>query len=170
MMHNEEYFDIVDDNGKIIGKALRSECHGNSALIHRTVHAVIYHSDGRILLQKRSRNKDIQPDKWDTAVGGHLDSGEDYKTAIVREIKEEVGILVNFSELEYITDAKIRNRIESENIKIFKLVSNGPFKFQQEEISEIKFWKIDELCNAVKKTPDIFTPNLLTELKLIGVI
>jgi isopentenyldiphosphate isomerase len=170
MKKNEEYFDIVDDSGKIIGKASRSECHGNPALIHRTVHAVVYHPDGRILLQKRSKNKDIQPEKWDTAVGGHLDCGEDFQTAAVREIKEELGISVNFSELEYLADAEIRNDIESENIKIYKLISSGPFKFQKEEISEIRFWKIDELRTAVSETPELFTPNLLTELELLEII
>lgn len=69
----QEYFDIYDEAGNRIGRALRSECHGNPALLHHTSHVVVFHpAGGRILLQKRSRSKDIQPGKWDTASAATL--------------------------------------------------------------------------------------------------
>ena len=173
----KEYFDIVDDDGKIIGKALRSECHGNPALIHRTVHVVVFHPDGRMLLQKRNQDKDIQPGKWDTAVGGHVDSGEDYETAVIRELAEELGVVAELScsavpslclgsaDLKFLMDTEIRNDVESENVRIYSLTHPGPFEFQKEEMSEVKFWKICELRTTIKETPEIFTPNLIEELK-----
>ena len=89
---SEELFDIVDDNGNIIGTAPRSKCHGDPSLIHRTAHVFVFHPDGRqVLLQLRRKDKDIQPGKWDTSVGGHLDHGEDYETAARRELREELG-------------------------------------------------------------------------------
>ena len=76
-----EYLDIFDETGKKVGCALRSECHGNPSLLHRTSHVVVFHpEDGKLLLQKRTMNKDIQPGKWDTAVGGHLAPGESFET------------------------------------------------------------------------------------------
>jgi len=165
IMKQDEYFDVVDESGSVIGKAKRSECHGNPDLIHRTIHAVVFHPDGRMLLQKRSMNKDVQPGKWDTAVGGHLDSGEDFQTAVLREIKEELGLLVDFSDLEYIMDAKIRNSIESENIKVYKLIHAGPFNFQKEEIEKVEFWDMGDLEKSIESNPKAFTPNLLLELK-----
>lgn len=160
-----EYFDIVDESGKVVGCALRSECHGNPALIHRTVHVVVFHPDGRMLLQKRNQDKDIQPGKWDTAVGGHIDSGEDHETAVVRELAEELGVIAKFADLKYLMDSEIRNEVESENVRVFSLIHPGPFNFQLEEISEVKFWKIDELRQAITETPEIFTPNLIKEFK-----
>ena len=75
----EELFDIYNEAGEHVGHAPRSRCHGDPSLIHRTCHVVIIHpASGEILLQKRSLAKDIQPGKWDTAVGGHLALGEDY--------------------------------------------------------------------------------------------
>lgn len=165
-MHDDlEYFDIIDESGSVIGKALRSDCHGNPSLIHRTVHVIVYHPDGRMLLQKRNQDKDIQPGKWDTAVGGHLDLGEDYSDAVIRELSEELGVFLKFEELKYVMSAKIRNEIESENVKVYSIVYSGPFNYQRDEIQEIKFWTICELRKGIKNTPEIFTPNFIQEFK-----
>ena len=99
-----EFFDIYDEQGNHIGTAPRSECHGNPALIHRTAHVVVIHPEsGDILLQKRNMTKDIQPGKWDTAVGGHLALGEDFETGAKRELAEELGI--DDAELFHIFDS-----------------------------------------------------------------
>ena len=92
-MSADELFDIIDDaTGEVIGTAPRKRCHGDPSLIHRSVHIVVFNTAGQILLQKRNLHKDIQPGKWDTAVGGHLDSGETYLDAAKREFGEELGI------------------------------------------------------------------------------
>ena len=161
-MPGEELFEIVDGNGNVTGTAPRSECHGNPALTHRCAHVVVYHPDGRILLQKRSIDKDIQPGKWDTAVGGHLQVGEDFESGARREMNEELGLPPALP-LKFLFDATIRNEIESENVRVFSAVSEGPFDFDRNEISEVRFWTVEEL----KASPDRddFTPNLKAELK-----
>jgi len=54
-VQGNERFDIVDEDGNVIGSALRRECHGNPALLHRVIHVVIVNGRGDLLLQKRSR-------------------------------------------------------------------------------------------------------------------
>ena len=71
-----EWFPLVNEEGETIGKATRKECHSGSKLLHPVIHLHIFNKDGDLYLQKRSMNKDIQPGKWDTAVGGHIDYGE----------------------------------------------------------------------------------------------
>ena len=161
-VNNSEYFDIVDENNNIIGSAPRSECHGNPKLIHRTAHVIVESTKGEILLQKRSMNKDIQPGKWDTAVGGHFDSGETADQAVRREMNEELNI-PKTAPLTFLFELKERNEIESENISVYKLVSDGPFQFQKEEIDEIKFWNKEDLQNIVGKS--ILTPLCERELE-----
>ena len=77
-MTSEEYFDLIEDaSSGVIGRATRKECHGNPALLHRSIRVLILHPDGkRMLLQKRALSKDVFPGRWDMAVGGHVDSGE----------------------------------------------------------------------------------------------
>jgi mutator protein MutT len=52
----------------------------------------VFNSKGEIYLQRRPDWKDIQPGKWDTAVGGHIDYGETPEEALRREVREELGI------------------------------------------------------------------------------
>ena len=67
----KEIFPIVDEDGNVIGSATRGECHSGSMLLHPVVHLHVFNSKGDIYLQKRPEWKDIQPGKWDTAVGYH---------------------------------------------------------------------------------------------------
>jgi len=78
----EEWFPLVDEKGETIGKATRKECHSGSKMLHPVVHLHIFNKAGDLYLQKRSINKDIQPGKWDTAVGGHIDYGETVEDAL----------------------------------------------------------------------------------------
>jgi mutator protein MutT len=52
----------------------------------------VFNGQGDVYLQKRPEWKDIQPGKWDTAVGGHIDYGETPEEALQREVREELGI------------------------------------------------------------------------------
>lgn len=154
----EELLDIYDDSGVRIGLASRRLCHGNPTLLHHTSHVIVIHPDREhLLLQKRSLSKDIQPGKWDTAVGGHLDPGEDYLAGARRELAEELGVTGEV-ELRHLFDSQIRNEIESEDTRVFAIVHPGPFRFQREEIDEVRFWSFEELRNPANFGE--FTPNL----------
>ena len=158
-----EWFEVVDEDDRIIGMASRSQVHGNPALIHRTVHVIVFNSERRILLQKRSKNKDIQPGKWDTAVGGHLCPGENYETAARRETGEELGIEAEELPLIYLFDLKIRNEIESENVRVYAAVHDGPFTPPAKEIDEVRFWTPEEINK--NRGAGKFTPNLEDEFR-----
>src|SRR4030043_1960213 len=92
MSEQEELLEVVDHEGKIISILPRTHIHGNPSLIHRVVHVLIFNTEGKLLLQKRSLNKDVAPGKWDTSVGGHVNLGEDPLSAANREMREELGI------------------------------------------------------------------------------
>ena len=157
-----EYFDIYDEMGNHLGTALRSKCHGNPALIHCTAHVAVKHPEtGALLLQKRRMDKDIQPGKWDTAVGGHLDAGETFESAAQRELAEELGVTEKVTLIK-LFDSKIRNDVESENVRIFGAELAGPFNFQKSEIDEVRFFSAAELADPAFR--EKCTPNLLTEL------
>ena len=77
MKDNEkELLPLVDESGNQTGIATRGECHNGSMLLHPVVHLHVFNRRGDLYLQKRPAWKDIQPGRWDTAVGGHMDPGE----------------------------------------------------------------------------------------------
>lgn len=164
----DEYFDIIDDaTNEVIGRATRRECHSDPSLVHRAVRVVIFDTAGRILLQKRSMNKDIQPGKWDTAVGGHLDSGEDYLDAAKREMREELGITDEL-QLKFLFDIKVRNERESENVRTYSAIYEGPVSIQESELECALFHDTEILRKKLDRVDtDDFTPLLEIELRKI---
>jgi len=160
---DEEIFDIVTPDGKVIGKAPRSAVHGNPQLLHPVIHIHVFNRNGQIFLQKRAKDKEVQPDKWDTSVGGHVNSGESIESAVAREAEEELGI--KNAQFQPLYKYVMKNAFESELVYTFKTKNNGPFKINKEEISFGRFWKIKEIRNNLGK--DIFTPNFEQEFQLL---
>lgn len=154
-----EYFEIVDENNRVIGKALRSECHGNPLLVHRAVHVLVFNCQGELYLQKRSSSKDVQPGKWDTSVGGHVGVGETYEQAAQREMREELGI--TGVEFKYLYDYPMRNATESENIRTFLTIYDGAICCDPVEIDDGKFWTLARIEGQLGT--GFFTPNFEEE-------
>ena len=95
----DEYIDIVTETGEPTGKiALKSEAHKHGWW-HNTIHLWLYTKKGGILLQQRSHKKSIFPLLWDVSAAGHIDAGESFISAAVRETKEELGLLLDVNDL-----------------------------------------------------------------------
>lgn len=160
-MSAEEQFEVVDAKGQVVGLAPRSECHGNPSLIHRAVHVIVVDETGRLFLQKRAACKDIQPGKWDTSVGGHVQPGEPPGEAARREMAEELGVVE--APLTFLYEYVWRTKVETELVQTFSTSHNGPFILHPEEIDEGRFWITDEIEAALGS--GCFTPNFEVEFE-----
>lgn len=154
----QELFPLVDETGKVIGSATRGKCHDGSKLLHPVVHLHVFDREGRLYLQKRPEWKDIQPGKWDTAVGGHVDFGEEIPSALRREAKEELGF-ENF-EPEFIESYIFESSREREMVNAFKTVVTA-IPQPSDELDGGRFWSREEIAEAMGK--GIFTPNFESE-------
>ena len=85
--NKDEQFPVVDEMGNILGAISRGHAHDGSKILHPVVHLHLFNNKGDLFLQHRPAWKDIQPDKWDTACGGHVDLGESVDQALHREVK-----------------------------------------------------------------------------------
>lgn len=159
MDNNKELFPLVDNNGNVIGSILRGEAHNGSKKLHPVVHLHVFNSGGQLYLQKRPGWKDIQPGKWDTACGGHVDYGETVRQALGREVKEELGI-VKFMP-EFIKSYIFESDREKEYINVFATVFDGTISPNANELDGGRFWDMEEIrCNLGK---GVFTHNFESE-------
>lgn len=152
--NNQEMFPLVDEQGNITGAATRGKCHSGSKLLHPVVHLHVFNTEGELYLQKRPEWKDIQPGKWDTAVGGHIDLGESVEIALKREVREELGITDFIFEL--LTSYVFESEREKELVFVHKTVYEGVI-CPSDELAGGRFWTIEEIEANLGK--DVFTPN-----------
>ena len=149
---------LVDECGTVIGSATRGECHDGKKLLHPVVHLHLFDSAGRLYLQQRPLWKDIQPGKWDTAVGGHVDYGEDVGCALSREISEELGI--TDCEPRFLNCYLFESERERELVYVYSAVYDGAVA-PSDELDGGRFWTMDEIKDAMGK--EILTPNFEME-------
>lgn len=151
-----EFFDVLNEFGEFTGKtATREECH-EKGLWHRAVYAFIIDNDSNVLLQKRSGNKKLWPNLWDVTVGGHVDSGEFGRQALIREVKEELGIEIKDDDIKYLVGStsinekgSIINKHYNECYLITKKIDISKVMLQEEEVSEIKYFPKDEVLRRI---------------------
>lgn len=156
--NNNEIFPVVDEMGDTTGSATRGECHNGSKLLHPVVHLHLFDSQGRIYLQQRPLWKDIQPGKWDTAVGGHVDYGEDIETALQREVNEELGL--TGLNTRFLTRYVFESERERELVYVYSATYNGEVH-PSDELDGGKFWTVQEVSEAMGA--GILTPNFEQE-------
>lgn len=157
--NSAEIFPLVNDDGEVIGRATRGECHNGSKLLHPVVHLHVFNAKRELYLQRRPDWKDIQPGKWDTAVGGHVDYGEDVETALRREAREELGIS-EFTPV-FMKAYVFESAVEREYVNAFKTVVTGDEVKPSDELDGGRFWPLEEI--KVQLGKGVFTPNFESE-------
>lgn len=157
-----EIFPVVDASGKVIGSATRGECHGGSMLLHPVVHLHLFNRRGELYLQRRPLWKDIQPGRWDTAVGGHVDRGESVEEALRREVREELGV-EGFG-AQFVKKYEFRSDRERELVYVFRTVWDGEIH-PGEELDGGRFWSPAEIRSGLGQ--GVFTPNFEGEAGLV---
>ena len=155
MDNRNELLPTVDADGNVTGCMTRGTAHNGSKRLHPVVHLHVFSPDSGLYLQKRPEWKDVQPGKWDTAVGGHIDYGEDVETALKREAAEELGL--TDCECEFIGKYVFESNIEKELIYVHKTVVDGIIRPDKNELDGGRFWSAKEINDNIGE--NIFTPN-----------
>lgn len=159
----DEMLPLVDEQGNVIGQATRGVCHnGVERPLHPVVHLHVFDPQGRLYLQKRPEWKDIQPGKWDTAVGGHIDLGESVDEALRREVREELGIM-EFTP-EWLGRYVFESDRERELVNVFRATVDAAPQ-PSEELDGGKFWTREEILQAIACNPSPLTPNFAAEYR-----
>jgi 16S rRNA (adenine1518-N6/adenine1519-N6)-dimethyltransferase len=154
-----EIFNVVDEHDEVTGQATRGEVHAQG-LLHRAVHVLVFNKRGDVLLQQRSMLKDAHPGVWDSSVSGHLDAGEAYETAAVRELAEEMGIDAKCPPTE-IARLKPSAATGWEHIRLYRYEHQGSIRFPAAEIESAMWLAIPVLEAWIKARPEDFASGFL---------
>jgi 16S rRNA (adenine1518-N6/adenine1519-N6)-dimethyltransferase len=158
-----EIFDVVNERNEVIGQRTRGEVHARK-LLHRAVHIFIINRKGEIFLQKRSHLKDIAPLKWDSSAAGHLDAGEDFATAAMRELHEELGVRVERT--ERVADIAAGPETDFEFVELHVAHHHGAVRCLPEEIDCGEWFAPEIIRDWVDARPQDFARGFVRCWKL----
>lgn len=151
----EEIFDVVDADDRVIGRAPRSEVHARR-LLHRAVNIFGFDDAGRLLLQLRSPGKDQFPSCYTSSASGHLAAGEDYETAGVRELQEELGVQAS---LQYFGKLPASPQTAYEHSALYVTRLNpDELRPDPAEITRIEFLDPATIADMIAQSPERFAP------------
>lgn len=166
-----EILDIVNENDEVIGQEDRKVIH-REGLLHREIHVWIVTPDGKIIFQKRGMHKDTYPGLLDATVGGHVDLGESYEDAAIRETQEETGLSLYQSDLKFIKKEFSKSFDSITGMKNHKFSSIYTYLFP-DDLAKLKLedagalgfesFSIEKLKNLSDEEKKMFIPRFLTE-------
>jgi isopentenyldiphosphate isomerase len=158
-----EILPYVDEHGQVLGQMTRAYAHSGSFALHPVVHLHILNRSDELYLQKRASWKRLLPNRWDTAVGGHIDYGEHVVEALFRESSEELG----FTDYNptFIKSYVYESRQEKELVNVFACVGDFTPHPDHEEVSDGRYWTMKEIEDNLGKS--VFTPNFEQEFSKV---
>ena len=161
-----EYFDLCTVGRKPLGKKVQRGTKLNNNEYHLVVMAIIQNENREVLLTRRSENK-IAAGLWECTAGSVL-AGENSRDAIIREVKEEIGINVDvfgdpitcYSEENALFDIwiiQIKNKIQDLVLQI-------------EEVDDAKYANLYEIKKIISKGAATKSLHELLKLNKSGII
>jgi len=147
----EELFDLCTPEGEPTGLTVpRSRAH-REGLWHRSAHLWLTDGAGRLLLQRRHPAKETDPGRWDIAAAGHLSAGQTPREAVVREAREELGLVLDPGSLTFLRAVPRQYAggrfIDREWQHLFAGVWKGELSalvLQSDEVVDVRWMAVDE--------------------------
>ena len=145
-----EVWGLCDKDGNLTTKTVYRGQDIPKGYYHKTVHLCTISTDGKLLSQQRSPLKETFPLFWDISVGGSAILRETENQAITRELQEELGINIDFSNNSPIFLIKGIDFIDywffiKYDIDLDKLI------LQKEEVNEVAYYSIQEVEELISQ-------------------
>lgn len=165
---SEPQIQIVTEHDEPLRASNKHDAYINGSF-HRMARVMVEDGNGRILLQKRAKHMEMYPDRWDNSAAGYVDDGEDYLTAALRELNEEIGLSnVTLTPLGYyqsssMFDWRHLNRFN----QVYKLIADQDtkFKLKADEVAAVEWYTVDEIRRLTAEHPVLCTDGLIEVIK-----
>jgi isopentenyl-diphosphate delta-isomerase len=143
---------VVDEKDIVLDVKTREECHEGEGLLHRATTVLITNTKGEILITRRSGEKPLWPDFWDTSASTHPSENESYIGAARRSLEIELGIQPNIKQIDkfqykewYIKDVSSEN----EMCALFIGEYDGEIIPNPNEVSEFQWMSVENLQRLI---------------------
>ena len=163
------FLNIVNEDDEIIGVASREDIH-RQGLRHREIHVIFITPKNEIIFQHRAKDKDTYPDLLDATVGGHVEIGQSYEEAVIKETEEETGLKLKISDLKFVGKVKREGRDETTG-KINNVFNRRYLYIYSGKINDLKIevgkgigfeaWPLDKILNISDSDKNKFIPYIL---------
>lgn len=162
-----EYFDVVDESDKPTGRlTTKIEAHA-SGILHRLVAVYVFDRDGELYVQDHKTSGLL-----DHSVGGHVSAGEDYKTAVLREAEEELGLKGQKLKEVFVSlysdelfDSNVQDTIQKHQFAIYECHPTDDWKFESnDEVERIFPETLESVVRQMNETPGKFTPGFINTM------
>jgi isopentenyldiphosphate isomerase len=162
---SQELVDVIDEAGRTIGTVTRREMRARR-LPHRCIYILVFNRRGELFIHLRTATKDVNPSRWDVAVGGVLAAGESFDAGALREAREELGVTLELTPLFPFQHSDPGTIVHS---MAYRAQHEGPFHLQPEEVVRGEFASLAEVDQRIAR--ESFCPDglaLLAEYRRHG--
>lgn len=151
---------VVNKKDQVLGYETKKACHHGRGFLHRAFSILIFNKNGELLLQKRSREKELWSLFWSNSCCSHPIKGEEIKAAAEKRLKEELGFTVPLKFLfKFSYEVKYQEiGIEKEVCSVFKGDYDGSVIPKKKEVTEIRWITLEGLGKEMEKKSEVFTP------------
>ncbi len=157
---DDEALILVDEHDQEIGYLSKGQCHAADGILHRAFSVFLFDARGRLLIQKRGRDKRLWPLYWSNSCCSHPRRGESMTIATGRRLREELGMtaalefLYKFTYQASFGDAGA----EHELCWVYIGLANTPVRANNTEIEDWRFVSPEELDRLMNRQAQLFTP------------
>lgn len=157
-----EYLDVLNEFGNKIGvMKLREEVHQDGDW-HACVHVWLINHSGQILLQKRSSNTRTYPGLWAYSAGGHILAGESPEDAVVREMFEEMGLVVTKDEIKFSFVSKNQDIAQNNQLDfVYVVIKDVDLKdliIDPTEVEKVSWFELSNFEELKRARDPMFVP------------
>lgn len=145
----DELFDILDKDGLPTGRTKPRGIPFEEGEYRRVVHIVILSTDGKMLIQQRQFFKSGYPGQWDLTVGGSALAGETGREAAQRELEEEIGLKLDFSNIRPVITLAFDRGFDDFFVFVKDVDING-LVLQADEVRDVKWADCGTVLDMVK--------------------
>lgn len=145
-----EHWDIYDSKREKMGYTVKKGDSLKSGEYHLVAHVCLFNREGKMLIQKRKKDKPNWPGKWDISAGGAAKAGENSNQAAERELYEELSIHIPLDEERPVITIHFDDGFDDYFIVNIPECELPRIKYRKKEIEEVAWVSRDQIKELVQ--------------------